>query len=69
MIRVAEADSLARRAAAAGATLLSEPQTFPYGERQFSAADLAGHVWTFSQSVADIDPGTWGGELVSRGAR
>jgi hypothetical protein len=22
--------------------------------------DLAGHTWTFSQSVEDVDPATWG---------
>lgn len=34
------------------------------GERQCTAVDPGGHVWTFSQTVADIDPGTWGGVLV-----
>jgi hypothetical protein len=24
---------------------------------------LGGHVWTFSQSIADVDPASWGGVL------
>jgi uncharacterized glyoxalase superfamily protein PhnB len=31
-----------------------------YGERQYTAEDLAGYQWTFSQSVADVDPAEWG---------
>jgi hypothetical protein len=27
---------------------------------QYSAEDLGGHRWTFSQSIADVDPGSWG---------
>jgi len=25
--------------------------------------DIGGHTWTFSQTIADIDPADWGGEL------
>jgi uncharacterized glyoxalase superfamily protein PhnB len=32
-----------------------------YGERQYSAEDPWGHRWTFSQTVADVDPRDWGG--------
>jgi uncharacterized glyoxalase superfamily protein PhnB len=38
---------------------------YPYGERQYSAVDVGGHHWTFSESIADVDPADWGGELVS----
>lgn len=61
MLRVADADAHCARARAAGARILAEPATFPYGERQYSAADPAGYRWTFSQSVADVDPADWGG--------
>lgn len=64
MVRVADVDGHHRRAEARGATILSAPETFPYGERQYTAADIGGHVWTFSQSVADVDPRRWGGEPV-----
>jgi uncharacterized glyoxalase superfamily protein PhnB len=66
LVRVGDVDRHARVAEAAGAYLLSSPETFPYGERQYSAADLAGHIWTFSQSIASVDPATWGGQLASQ---
>jgi len=63
MVRVADAHAHFERSKACGATILQEPTDFPYGERQYSARDLAGYVWTFSQSVADVDPAVWGGVL------
>jgi uncharacterized glyoxalase superfamily protein PhnB len=65
MVRVANADRHAEQAVAQGAELLSKPQSFPYGERQYSASDLAGYVWTFSQSEGNSNPESWGGELVA----
>ncbi|GFE83191.1 hypothetical protein GCM10011487_51910 [Steroidobacter agaridevorans] len=63
MIRVSDASAHFERAKAHGATILSEPTDYPYGERQYSAQDLAGYVWTFSESFADVDPANWGGVL------
>ena len=63
LVRVADADTHHERAASAGATILSPPEDFPYGERQYNAQDPAGHVWTFSESIADVDPADWGGTL------
>ena len=63
MVRVADVHAHHARARAAGARILSAPQDYPYGERQYSAADPAGHVWVFSQTLADVDPAEWGGEL------
>ena len=51
-------------ARAQGARILSEPETHPFGERQYSAQDAGGHIWTFTQSVADVDPAAWGGQLM-----
>jgi uncharacterized glyoxalase superfamily protein PhnB len=64
MVRVVDVDAHCAMARQAGATILAEPATFPYGERQYSAVDPGGHVWTFSQTVHDADPGSWGGVLV-----
>jgi uncharacterized glyoxalase superfamily protein PhnB len=61
MVRVPDVDAHHAAAQAAGVTSLSAPQTFPYGERQYSAVDCGGHVWTFSQSIADVVPEDWGG--------
>jgi hypothetical protein len=32
----------------------------PFGERQYTARDHAGHYWTFAQHVADVAPEEWG---------
>lgn len=64
LMRVADVDAHFARARDAGATVLRPPATYPYGERQCSLADPGGHVWTFSESVADVDPADWGGDLV-----
>ena len=63
LVRVEDADAHHARAASAGARILSEPEDYPYGERQYSAVDPGGHRWTFSQSIADVDPAEWGGTL------
>jgi uncharacterized glyoxalase superfamily protein PhnB len=41
------------------------PADYPYGERQYTAIDPAGHTWTFSQTIKDVDPADWGGVLLS----
>ena len=63
LIRVEDVDSHYARVKSLGAKTLAEPATFPYGERQYSVIDIGGHCWTFSQSVADVDPAEWGGAL------
>jgi uncharacterized glyoxalase superfamily protein PhnB len=65
MVPVNDVDAHYAKAQAAGAHVVSEPTTYPYGERQYSVLDIGGHRWTFTQSVADSDPATWGGELVN----
>ena len=61
MVACADADAQYERIVSKGVTVVSEPATYPFGERQFSAEDLAGHHWTFSQSVADVAAEEWGG--------
>jgi len=63
MVRVANVDAHYARAMTAGAKLSGPPQTFPFGERQYGARDLAGHAWVFSQTVEDVDPAAWGGQV------
>jgi uncharacterized glyoxalase superfamily protein PhnB len=60
-IRVADADAHCIRAQEHGARITQQPTTHPFGERQYSADDFAGHSWTFSQSVSDMAPEEWGG--------
>ena len=64
LVRVVDVDRHWEAAHYAGATIVAEPADYPYGERQYTAVDLGGHRWTFSQSIADVDPADWGGELV-----
>jgi uncharacterized glyoxalase superfamily protein PhnB len=65
LVRVEDADAHHDQAVAAGARIASPPTDYPYGERQYTAVDPGGHRWTFSQSIADVDPADWGGVLVS----
>jgi uncharacterized glyoxalase superfamily protein PhnB len=61
MVRVEDAAAHCARARAAGARILREPTDWPYGERQYEAEDLAGHRWTFSETLRDVAPEEWGG--------
>ena len=61
MIRVEDANAHCRRAREHGAKITQEPTTYQFGERQYNAVDFAGHCWTFSESVEDVHPETWGG--------
>jgi uncharacterized glyoxalase superfamily protein PhnB len=63
MVRVADVDAHHARVKAAGAWILQPPTDHVYGERQYSVVDLGGHAWTFSQSIADVHPRAWGGDL------
>jgi uncharacterized glyoxalase superfamily protein PhnB len=65
LVRVEDADEHCARAREHGARILMEPTDFEYGERQYAAADPAGHEWTFSQTLDDVDPKTWGGTLLA----
>jgi uncharacterized glyoxalase superfamily protein PhnB len=46
------------------ATILSEPTDQPYGEREYDVADPWDHRWQFSETVDEVDPASWGGEVV-----
>ncbi len=63
LVRVEDADAHHARAEEAGARIVSAPTDYPYGERQYTAEDLGGHRWTFSQTIFDADPVDWGGTL------
>jgi quinol monooxygenase YgiN/uncharacterized glyoxalase superfamily protein PhnB len=63
MVRVADVDSHYEQARRQSASISHPPTDYPYGERQYTAVDLYGRRWTFSQTIADIDPAIWGGQL------
>jgi uncharacterized glyoxalase superfamily protein PhnB len=62
LVRVDDARAHCEHARAHGAQILMEPTDFEYGERQYEAEDIAGHRWTFSETLADVAPEEWGGE-------
>lgn len=63
MVRITDIDQHYQRALAGNARSLSPPTGYQFGERQYSVTDPGGHIWTFSQTVADVDPAAWGGVL------
>lgn len=65
MVRVEDARAHCERARAHGARILMEPTDHMYGERQYNAEDPFGHRWTFTETLVDVDPADWGGQLIS----
>ena len=63
MVRVDDVNSHLARAREHGAEIRMEPVDFEYGERQYEAADPWGHQWTFSETLEDVHPESWGGTL------
>jgi uncharacterized glyoxalase superfamily protein PhnB len=60
-VRVPDVDAQFERARSRGARVLQEPTEFPYGERECTVEDLAGHRWQFTQTVRDVPVSEWGG--------
>ena len=65
LVRVDDVNVHHKRAQEHGARIIRPPADYPFGERQYSVVDFAGHSWTFSQSIADVNPKDWGGEPVA----
>jgi len=61
LVRVANVMSHYEHVIKKGAYIVQRLADFPYGERQYSVKDTGGHIWTFSQSIADLAPEDWGG--------
>ena len=65
-VRVEDVDAAYERARAHGAQVIQEPIDRPYGERECTIEDLAGHRWEFMQTLRDVDPAEWGGLTVNQ---
>lgn len=61
-IMVDDVDKHLERAKKCGARIVQPPTDMPFGVRQYTAKDHAGHWWTFSQNVADVAPEEWGAQ-------
>jgi uncharacterized glyoxalase superfamily protein PhnB len=59
-VTVADVDRHFEHAKQCGARVVQSPADTPFGERQYTVQDHAGHRWTFSQHVADVAPEEWG---------
>ncbi len=60
LVRVSDVQDVYARALVLGGTSIQAPTDFPFGERQAVIKDPAGHSWTLSQTVADVEPDVWG---------
>lgn len=65
MVKVEDVDAHHDHAQRQGARIINPPADYPYGERQYSVEDLAGHRWTFTQTTVDLAPEDWGGTSMS----
>ena len=63
-VRVEDARDHCERARRAGAKILTEPTDHMYGERQYNVEDFYGHKWDFTETIADVEPESWGGTSV-----
>jgi uncharacterized glyoxalase superfamily protein PhnB len=65
LVHVRDVDAHYERARNEGATILREPEDQPFGDRLYTAEDLEGHRWMFSQHVRDVAPEEWGAQPAS----
>jgi uncharacterized glyoxalase superfamily protein PhnB len=52
-------DAHCARARAAGAVILSEPESKAYGDRTYVCADPEGNVWSFGQTIDQAARDSW----------
>lgn len=64
IVLVDDVDAHYATARAAGADVISEPEDMPWGLRQYTAGDLAGHRWEFAQYLREVPPAEWGAQLM-----
>jgi uncharacterized glyoxalase superfamily protein PhnB len=55
-VYVDDVDEHYRRTRAAGAAVVLELETQPWGDRRYQVTDLEGHQWSFAQHVGDVEP-------------
>jgi uncharacterized glyoxalase superfamily protein PhnB len=64
-VRIEDALGHCERSRQAGARILTPPTDHAYGERQYNAEDFHGHRWDFTETIADVEPESWGGTSVN----
>jgi uncharacterized glyoxalase superfamily protein PhnB len=63
LVRLENIDEHYRNVVSKGVRIVRPIKSYPFGERQYTAQDFEGHVWTFSQTLEDVDPASYGGIL------
>lgn len=64
MMKVDDVGAVLGAARAAGASDVSSPHDWEYGERQAGFVDPFGQRWVLTQTLRDTDPTAWGGRVV-----
>jgi uncharacterized glyoxalase superfamily protein PhnB len=64
-VRVADVDAAFAQARDHGAVVVEAPVDRPYGERDCTVEDFAGHRWQLAEAVADVTPEEFGCTTVS----
>ncbi|WP_433963770.1 VOC family protein [Tunturiibacter gelidiferens] len=59
-IFVEDVESHFNQTKSSGATIVEELNETVYGELQYAALDLDGHLWLFSRHARDLSPEQWG---------
>jgi uncharacterized glyoxalase superfamily protein PhnB len=52
-----------RKVKSTGIRLVEQLHDTVYGELQYAAQDLEGHLWIFSQHAKDLSPDQWGAKI------
>jgi uncharacterized glyoxalase superfamily protein PhnB len=63
---VKDVDAHYAKAKKAGARIVEELHETEFGERQYGAEDMDGHLWLFLQHARDVSPEEWGATVRPR---
>ncbi len=66
MVRISDVQAHYEHCLSKGVVVLEPPVDHVYGERQYVVQDIGGHSWTYSQTLADVAPEEWDGELITK---
>jgi PhnB protein len=64
-VYVEDVDAHCARAREAGATILSEVEDTPFGDRHYRVEDPEGHRWMIATHVREVAPEEWGAEVTA----
>jgi uncharacterized glyoxalase superfamily protein PhnB len=67
VVAVDDVEGHLKRAKKAGAEIVSELKTQPWGDMEYRAKDPEGHVWFFEQHLRVVSPEDWGAVRKAKG--